>query len=90
MPDLVRAIALLVVFIGVALIALGISLAAITSREGGSSGAACVVILFLPLCFSWGSNAAAVGVAAAVISLAFLVIMVLLLRRLLEGLAPSE
>ena len=90
MSHLVRTIALIVVFVGIALIALGISLAATAAQGSSSSGAACVVILFIPLCFSWGSNAAALGVAAAVISLAFLVIAVIALRRFLEGLAPSE
>lgn len=90
MLHLIRAIALVIVFVGVALIALGISLAAIGTTQSSSSGAACVVILFIPLCFSWGENAATVGAVAAVISLAFLVIVVLMMRKLLEGLAPSE
>ncbi len=90
MPHPIRAIALVIVFVGIALIALGISLATIAGQGNGPSGAACVVILFIPLCFSWGSNAAVVGVVAAAISLAFLVIVVLLMRRFLEGLAPGE
>lgn len=90
MSHLIRAIALVIVFVGIALIALGVSLTILAAQGDGSSGAACVVILFIPLCFSWGSNAAAVGVLAAVISLALLVIVALLMRRFLEGLTPGE
>lgn len=90
MPQLIRAVAIIMVLVGVVLIGLGASLAAVSAGGGGSSGAACVIILFIPICFSWGSNAAAVGIVAAVVSLTILVIAVILLRRFVEGMAPGE
>ncbi len=89
MSRLIRSLALLIVFVGVALVTIGISLTMVAS-QGGSAGVACVVIFFIPICFSWGSNAAAVGIAAAVFSLALLVIVMVLFRRFLEGLVPTE
>jgi len=90
MPSLARSLALMVVFVGLALIAAGVSLAALSVQGTGSSGVACVVVVFIPLCFSWGSNAAVVGVAASVISVVLLLIVFILVKKFLEGIAPSE
>ena len=89
MRELLRVAGIALVFLGLALLVLGLSLAALVGSSE-SSGAACVVIFFIPVCFSWGSDPVLVGVVASAISLVLLLIFLFLVRRALSGLTPGE